>query len=121
VGRPLISAHFQFKRWPLVALKSGGTLPPLYKVGVRVPLVPTKITPMLPAPSRYADNDRHHSFQRETFQKNFLLAKFMALQITGFLRVFISYFKLFDCIFVSGWSSAAISSIVIITIIIIIF
>jgi len=61
------------------------------------------------------------AFNEKLSKKNFLFAKFMALQITGLLRVFISYFKLFDCIFVSGWSSAAISSIVVITIIIIFF
>ena len=44
-GRPCFSAQFQHKRWHLEALKSGGTVPPLYKGGggVRVPVVPLKL------------------------------------------------------------------------------
>jgi len=45
-GRPRISVQFQLKRWPLIALKSGGIVPPPLSTvgrGVRVPLLPPKI------------------------------------------------------------------------------
>jgi len=49
-GRPRISAHFQLKRWPLVALKSGGTVPLHFRKwvggGYAYPLYQPKITPM---------------------------------------------------------------------------